>query len=125
MNALIQSLNRLLASLYAVLQNRLALASVELEEEWLRLVSLLVQMLLALFCGTFAIMLLVGLIVLLSWNTHPVATLVFFIAGFALAAFWLYRRIVQQYRSKPPLFASTLAEMGKDIAALKDVSAKD
>ena len=125
MNAFIQSLNRLLASLYAVLQNRLALASVELEEEALRLFSILVQMLLALFCGTFAIVLLVGLILLLSWDTHPVAALLFFIVAFALTALWLSRRLVRQYRSKPPLLANTLAEIGKDIAALKDVPAKD
>jgi uncharacterized membrane protein YqjE len=125
MNAFIQSLNRLLTSLYALLHNRLSLASVELEEEALRLFYMLVQALLALFCGTFAMMLTVGLVLLLAWDTHPVATLLFFIACFAGGALWLYRGLVRQYRSKPPFLADTLAEIGKDIAALKDIPEKD
>ncbi len=114
-----ESLTRLMTSLAAMLHGRMELATIEIEEESLRLYSTLMLSLLALFCGTFALALMVVLCIVLFWEQHRIAVLLGFTVLFALACLFLVRLIRQQYRNKPPLLSSTLGEIRKDIDALK------
>ena len=116
---LAESLTRLITSLAALLHGRLELATIEIEEESLRLFSALMLSLLALFCGTFALALLVVLCIVLFWEQHRVGVLLGFIALFALGCLFLVRLIRQQYKHKPPLLSYTLGEIRKDIDAFK------
>jgi uncharacterized membrane protein YqjE len=110
-----ESLNRLMKTLLSILHNRLALASVEMEEESLRIFSAIITSLLALFCGTLAISLAVFLCIMLFWDSHRIGIMVFFIVLLASICAFLVRRVRHNYRNKPPLLTHTLAEIRKDI----------
>lgn len=116
---LAESLTRLTASLAAMFASRVELAAIEIEEESLRLYSALMLSLLAIICGAFAIAMLVVLCIVLFWEQHRIAVLVCFFVLFAASCFMLVRLIRRQYSAKPALLSYTLAEIRKDIEAIK------
>lgn len=111
---LIASLRRLLATGVDILHTRLELLAVELEEGGARLRELLLYAVVALFFLGFGVLLLTLFVVVLFWDTHRVAALgavtALYLgigAGAALAC-------VHKLRTRPRLFAATLAELDKD-----------
>ena len=84
--AIVESISRLAANFLALLQTRLELVSVELEEESLRLFTYLICTLAAMFCLGIAILLGILLIVVIYWDTHRIGVLVSLIAAFAVAS---------------------------------------
>lgn len=111
---LFDSLKGLAASLVAIVHTRLDLLSTELEEERARLASVLVMLFVALFCIGIGVVLLAFLIVVAFWESHRLLALAgltaFFLVGGA-TAFGLARH---RLRTKPKLFAASLAELSKD-----------
>ena len=94
--AIAESISRLAANFLALLQTRLELISVELEEESLRLFTYLIYSLAAMFCFGIAMLLGILLIVVIYWDTHRIGVLVSLIAAFAVAAVLLgFREGVQ------------------------------
>jgi uncharacterized membrane protein YqjE len=82
---LFESMRALLATLVAMVQARTELLGVELEEEGVRLVTMLVGAMIVVVLGGLAL-LFAGLIVVAAfWDTHRVAAVVSVAAGFALA----------------------------------------
>lgn len=116
--AIAESISRLAANFLALLQTRLELISVELEEESLRLFTYLIYSLAAMFCFGIAMLLGILLIVVIYWDTHRIGVLVSLIAAFAVAAVLLGFRVRHRYHRKPRLMAHTLAELGNDIDTL-------
>ena len=115
---LLDSLKTLTGTLIAIVYTRLELLSTDLEEERERLAILLILMLVALFCIGVGIILAVLLIVVAFWDTHRLLVLGgftgLFLAG-GLSASWL---ALHKLRTKPRLFAATLAELYQDSAGL-------
>lgn len=115
---LLDSLKTLTGTLIAIVYTRLELLSTDLEEERERLAILLILMLVALFCIGVGIILAVLLIVVAFWDTHRLLVLGgftgLFMAG-GLSASWL---ALHKLRTKPRLFAATLAELYQDSARL-------
>lgn len=111
---LFDSLKGFAASLVAIVHTRLDLLSTELEEERARLGSVLVMLFVALFCLGVGVVLLALLIVVAFWESHRLLALsgltAFFLAGGAAALGIARRRL----RTKPRLFAASLAELSKD-----------
>lgn len=110
---------QVLATLIEIGQSRLELATVELEEERLRLARLWIVATCTLFFAFVFCVLLAGWIVLLLDPAHRLAALgglttLFLAAG--LAGAWRWRRLVVD---KPPLLQATLAELRNDRAALR------
>lgn len=111
---LLASLQQLLATSLEILQTRVGIVATEFEEERERIRELVVFGFVALFFLNVGIVLLTLFIVMLFWETHRLYVL----GGFALlylglgliAATVLRRR----NRSRPRLFATTLAELTKD-----------
>lgn len=120
--AIIESTARLAATLTTLFHTRIELASVEVEEESLRIYFALLFSLIALFCGGMAILLLAILVLVLSWDSHPVAALAIMAGIFALAGIKLALSVRNSYRQKPRLLAYSLAELSKDIEHLKSSS---
>ena len=116
--AIIETISRLAANFLALLQTRLELLSVELEEESLRLFTYLICALAAMFCLGIAILLGILLIVVIYWDTHRVGVLVSLIAAFGLASVLLALWVRDSYRRKPRLLAHTLNELGSDVDSL-------
>ncbi len=111
---LFDSLKVLAATLLAIAHTRLELLSTELEEERVRLSSMLVWTLVALFCAGLGVVLATLFVVLALWDTHRLLALgipaILFLLGAALA--WLVVR--GKARAKPRLFAASLTELSKD-----------
>ena len=118
---IIESVRSFLASWVAVLKTRVEILSTEIEEqrEWLEKVMLLAVA--ALFCLSLGIILLTLFVVVLFWDnyTHRLWVL----GGFSVLylgggiGLWLWLR--QKMRTKPRIFSSTAAELGKDYGALQ------
>ena len=111
---LFDSLKVLTATLIAIAHTRLELFSTELEEERVRLSSMLVWTLVALFCAGLGVVLATLFVVFVLWDTHRLLALgipaILFLLGAALA--WLVVR--GKARAKPRLFAASLTELSKD-----------
>lgn len=111
---LLASLQRLLATLLDIVQTRVAIVATEFEEERVRLRELVVFGFVALFFVNLGIMLFTLFVVMLFWETHRL----YVMGGFALlylgvgvvAGISLRHRL----KSRPRLFAATLAELSKD-----------
>lgn len=111
---LFDSMRIVAASLVAIAYTRLDLLSQDLEEEWDRLVSLLIMLLAALFCLGLGIILMAVLIVVAFWESSRLTVLtgliVLFFAGGAIA----WRLVIRERRNKPRLFTASLEELSKD-----------
>ncbi|MGA9033258.1 MAG: phage holin family protein [Sulfuricaulis sp.] len=111
---LLASLQRLLATLLDIMQTRVAIVATEFEEERVRLRELVVFGFVALFFVNLGIVLFTLLVVMLFWESHRL----YVMGGFALlylgvgvvAGISLRHRM----KSRPRLFATTLAELSKD-----------
>ena len=111
---LLNSLKTLLSTLLAVVQTRVELISTEIEEERARLQEFVALAVASVFCLSFGLLLLTFFLVAAFWDTHRLsvlAGLAAFYLGLGLTAGMTLRRKI---RSKPRLFAATLAELSRD-----------
>lgn len=111
---LFDSLKTLSISLVGIVHTRLELLSTDIAEEREHLITLLVLVLLALFCLGVGVVLLAMLIVVAFWESHRLLALggvtgVFLLASAGMAWFALHKT-----RTRPRLFAASLAELSKD-----------
>jgi uncharacterized membrane protein YqjE len=115
---LFASARNVLGVLVDIGQTRLQLAGTELEEEVLRLAQLLLYAAAALFFLGVGIVLATLLVVLVYWDgprtlVLSLAALSYLAAGTALAL-----TVRHKARNKPPLLATTIAELRRDRDAL-------
>lgn len=104
----------MVAALLDILHTRIEIITTEFEEERERIRELVLYGFLALFFAAFGLLLLTLFVIVLFWDTHRV----YAVGGFALlylglgalAAATLRRRL----KTRPRLFATTLAELAKD-----------
>ena len=111
---LLASLTTLAATLVATAHTRLDLLSTDLEEGRAHVLSLLVLVLVALFCLGVGVVLAAILLVAAFWDTHRLLVLgslagFFLAAGMAAGAYAMHKA-----RTKPRLFAASLTELLKD-----------
>jgi uncharacterized membrane protein YqjE len=111
---LFDSLKALTASLIGIIQTRLDLLSTDVAEEREHLTACLVWMLVALFCLGVGVLLLAILIVMAYWESHRLIALGGLAGFFLIAAAGAGWFAVHKVRTKPRLFASSLAELSKD-----------
>ena len=111
---LLDSVKTLAATLVAMGHTRLELLSTEIEEERVRLISMLLWTLVALFCVALCIVLLTLLMVVVFWDTHRLLVLGILALLFLLGAVMAGRVVLNNAKAKPRLFASSLAELSKD-----------
>lgn len=117
--AIVESVSRLAGTVIGILQTRLELIAIEVEEESLRFFSYFFFALAAMFCIGMALLLGVLLIVVIYWDTHRVPVLVSLMAFFALSSAAIMLGVRKHYRMKPRMLSHTLAELSKDIERLK------
>jgi uncharacterized membrane protein YqjE len=119
---LFNSVKAMAASLLAIAHTRLELFSVELEEEWMRVSSILTWSLIALFCAGIGIVFATLFLVIALWGTHPLLALSVPAVLFLLFAALAWRAVSAKVRAKPRLFSASLAELAKDRERLKSDS---
>lgn len=111
---LLESLKTLSVSLVGIVHTRLELLSTDIAEEREYLITHLAWVLVALFCLGVGVVLLAILIVVVFWESHRLVALggltgLFLATG--VGAGWL---AIHKVRTKPRLFAASLAELAKD-----------
>ena len=115
---LLDSAARLARTALGLARTRLEILATEIEEERIRITQLALLIAGVVFCLQVAFILLVVLLVVLLWDSHVQVVLGALGGFFVLAALagvvWL-RHLV---RSRPKLFASTIAELAKDAERL-------
>lgn len=114
-----ESLKTLSVSLVGIVHTRIELLSTDIAEEREHLITHLVWVLVALFCIGVGVVLLAILIVVVFWESHRLLALggltgLFLAVG--AGAGWL---AIHKIRTKPRLFAASLAELSKDKQQLK------
>lgn len=117
--AIVHHVAQVAATLAAIVQTRLALAAVEMEEESLRFLSYLALAMLALLCLLVGLVLLVFLVIVLFWDTHRIAAIAITAAVFIGAAIATLLGVRANFRSKPKLLSFTLSELNKDLDELQ------
>jgi uncharacterized membrane protein YqjE len=116
---LIASIKHIATTLLAITRTRLELLSTDLEEGWVRLISLLAMAFVALFCLCFSVVLLAIFIIVLLWDTHRLLILgsltgIFFIIGIVLCVL-----AIRALKAMPRLFETSIAELTKDQKQLE------
>lgn len=109
------SLKNLAATLVAIVQTRIELLATEIEEERVRLGSLLLFAVVALFCLGVGVVLATMFIVVAFWETHRLFVLGFLALLFLGAGAALWGVVLNKARARPSaLLATSLAELAKD-----------
>ncbi len=116
---LFESLRSMLATSIELVQNRLELVVVELEEEIHRLAVTLLWSIVGILAGGLTALLLALTIVIAFWDTHRLLAASLVTAVFALltgAALYVVR---QRSAQRPGLLAATLTELRRDARSLR------
>ena len=108
------SLRNLGRSAVAVLQNRIELLSVELEEQKLRLTKVLILAGAAIFLGNTAVMAVSVTIVMLVGEHARLPVLIGLSVFYVAAAVWAALALRKELRSSPPPFQDSIKELRKD-----------
>ena len=111
---ILNSLRRLAQTGVAVVQNRVALLSVELEEQKVRVVRLLVLAGVAIFLGNTALLAFSAALVILVGDQARVPVLVGLGVIYGGGAIWAMMALRKELRSAPPPFEETMSELKKD-----------
>lgn len=121
---LIDALQRVGASLFATLQHRLELASIEAGEAGAKLVFTLVASIAALSLFWGAVLALSAWIAFALWPTLGAAVLGWLALAYALVGGGLLWWLLARLRAYPPLMADTLAELRNDASFMHGRDAK-
>ena len=117
--AIADTARRLGGTLLSMLQTRIELAAVELEEESQRFLGYLVMALLSLFLFGLAIVLATLFVVIVFWDSYRLqavgALALLFAAGGALVAM----KVKASIASKPRMMQAGVAEFSKDLELLR------
>jgi uncharacterized membrane protein YqjE len=111
---LLNSIRTMLGTLIAIIHTRAELLSTELEEERIRLTSILMWGLIALFCACFGIIFVTFLFMLALWDDHRLLAVGIPAALFLSVAAVSAGVAIGKAKTKPKLFSSSLAELAKD-----------
>lgn len=113
--AISETVGRLGATLLAMLQTRLELAAIEMEEESQRFLAYLLLSLLALFLCGLAIVLFAVLVIVLFWDSYRIEAVSGMALLFAGAGIAIGMKVRASFGAKPRLLGATLCELNKDI----------
>jgi uncharacterized membrane protein YqjE len=111
---LIASLKNLTGSLIGIVQTRLELVRVEIEEGRQHLVRLLVLTLFSIFCLCMGVFLLAILLIVLFWDTHRVLVISLLTISFLAAGSVLWMMTLKSLKRMPKMFEASLAELLRD-----------
>jgi uncharacterized membrane protein YqjE len=120
--ALGQTLTRLGASSLRMARQRLELASLDVEEELLRMAGLLAGALVTALMLALAFASAAATFVIYFWGGARLAATPGVTAFFALAGTLMAWRVARALRDKPHFLAATLAEMDRDLEQWPDAT---
>lgn len=115
---LFDSLKTLLATLVGIAHTRVELIGIEVEEQFARLVSLLVWGLVALFFAFAGVILSAIAVIVVFWDSNRVLAAAGLAAAFVLLAVIAVLGFVARAKARPRLFKASLDELAKDRSQL-------
>lgn len=115
---ILESLRRLGHSAIGLLQNRLALLSLELEEQKVRVVRLLLLAGAAIFLGNTALLTLSATLIVVVGKAALVPVLVALSLLYGGGSVWAFVALRRELRNSPPPFQETVSELKKDTDLL-------
>lgn len=118
--AISDAVRRIGATVLDMLQTRLELAAVEIEEESRRLLGYFVLALLALILFGLAMLLVALAIILVFWDGYRIEAAVSLAALFGMAAGLIGLKLRADFSSRPRLLAATVGELNKDINFIRN-----
>ena len=116
---LLSSLKSMTALLVAIAHNRLNLLSTDIEIAREQIFSVLMMVLVALFCLCFGALLLAIFVVVIFWDTHrliALASVTGLFLGVGGICLW---RVLKALKTMPATFEASLTELAKDYKQLK------
>ena len=116
---LLSSLKSMTALVVAIAHNRLNLLSTDIEIAREQMVSVLMMVLVALFCLCFGALLLAIFVVVIFWDTHrliALASVTGLFLGVGGICLW---RVLKALKTMPATFEASLTELAKDYKQLK------
>lgn len=116
---LLGSLRSLSGLVVAVAHNRLKLLSTDLEIAREQMVSVLIMVLVSLFCLCFGALLLALFVVVLFWDSHRLVALGSVTGLFLMVGGVYLWRVLRTLKAMPATFEASLAELAKDYKHLK------
>lgn len=117
-SGLMASLRRLLATLAGIVETRIELLSMEIEEQALLFWQLLLLAVAVLVFSGLALLTFSVWILLLFWDSHPTTAMACLTLTYLAAALAALLGFRSRCRSRPRLFASSLGELARDRAHL-------
>ena len=113
--AILQTVGRIGGTVLAMVETRLELAALEIEEESQRLLGYFMLALLSLILFGIAMVLVSLTIILLFWETYRLQEALGLAALFAVAGTVIMMKLKSAFASRPRMLASTVAELNKDV----------
>jgi uncharacterized membrane protein YqjE len=113
--AIAETMGRIGGNLIAMVQTRLALAAVEIEEESQRMLGYFVLALLSLILFGIAMVLVALTIIMVFWDNYRLEAAIGLAALFGAAGTWVALKLRAGIANKPRLLAATAAELNKDL----------
>ena len=111
---LMGSITNLVRNVVAIVETRLALFALDIQETSMNLLSLLILCGVILTCLGLSLVLATLLVVVIFWDSHRLLALGGAAGFFALAGLGLWFMMLARFRSMPRLFAATRGEFAKD-----------
>jgi uncharacterized membrane protein YqjE len=115
---LFDSLKAMLATLVGIAHTRVELIGTEVEEQFARLVSLLVWGLVVLFFAFTGVILSAILFIVVFWDSNRVLAAAGLAAAFVLLAVIAVLVFIARAKARPRLFRASLDELAKDRSQL-------
>ncbi len=116
---ILKNMARMASALLAIVQTRIELFTVELQEEAQRFLSYLILSLIALFFVMMTFLLAVLLVIVLFWDSWRILAISGLMVFFGVAAVLIGVGIRSSFRKKPRMLASTRSEIARDIERMK------
>ncbi|SNX28642.1 Uncharacterized membrane protein YqjE [Polynucleobacter meluiroseus] len=111
---ILSSIQNLVATGIALVQNRLELISIDVQIARSRTISLFVLVACALFFLFFGLVMLALLIVIYSWESNRLLALSMLAGGFLMIGALMATVVLRSLKTMPKLFEATIAEFAKD-----------
>ena len=115
---LLASLGQLGSRLLGMVETRIKLLALDLEEERRYFMGLVIAILLAAVCLGMALGMFTLTVLVLYWDTHRLPVLLALATGYSVTGVVLVAATVMKVRAKSAPFAVSLAELRKDAQAL-------
>lgn len=113
--AIFETVGRIGSTVLAMVETRLELAALEIEEESQRLLGYFMLALLSLILFGIAMVLVSLTIILVFWDTYRLQASLALAALFGVAGTLIMLKLKAAFAARPRMLASTVAELNKDV----------